>query len=360
MKSAKTLTVPSGILSNIGKSCVWIRTSAGPQMGFGHLKRTMNLARLLNDCTMPLFLIDPQDRWSRQQLADQGMAFIYEPMGSVWKHIPDPKAILVDTRNVAGLDTLIDEARKRDIPVISIHDLGLSPVYSDISIDGSIFPDFTNFPNSNAAFYSGTEYMVLDPIYRLMHQQEKFIDERIHTVFINLGGGNSGRYFEKVLEGLKLWDRNLEIIGAPGYVSWGQESFARKNWGPLEFRWSREPVAPYCLKADLAITAGGLAAYEALCTGTPIVALAYDRYQQTAIRKISQKGACIDLGIGQEFEPSSLPRILSDIDPDREKRREFSTKGRSIVDGRGAERVAQIVRNAIGAHSNFSLLEGVG
>lgn len=192
MKSAKTLTVPSGILSEIGKSCLWIRTAAGPKIGFGHLKRTMTLARLLKDCTLPLFLIDPQDRWSRDQLADQGMAFMYEPLDSIWNRMPDPGAILIDTRHMDGLDVLIREARKRKLTVISIHDLGLDPIHSDIAIDGSISPDFTNFPNCDASFYRGTSFMILDPIYRLMHQQDKFIDDRIRTVYINLGGGIPG------------------------------------------------------------------------------------------------------------------------------------------------------------------------
>ena len=65
-------------------------------------------------------------------------------------------------------------------------------------------------------------------------------------------------------------------------------------------------------QADLAITAGGLAAYEALCAGTPLMALSYDGFQQSAIRSLLTKsGACIDLGPGDNFDPARLPEKLT-------------------------------------------------
>lgn len=360
LKGAKTLTVSSGNLSNLIGSCLWIRTGSGPQMGFGHLKRTMALARYLKDCCLPLFLIDPEDRWSREQLADQGLAFVCEPLKTIWSYLPDPRAVLIDTRENDGIHELVAEAKKRNLPVISIHDLGLNPVASDIAIDGSIAPDFKEFPNEATVFYGGTSYMVLDPSYRYLFKRDKVINESIRTVFINLGGGNSGRYFTRILKGLKLWNRELEVLGAAGFYSWGQDSLARKYSGPLRFRWCVENVSYNCFKADLAITAGGISAYEALCTGTPLMALAYDLCQQTTIRSIAQKNACLDLGLGEDIDPGKMPAVLSGMESDRERRRLFSEKGRAIADGRGIERVAHIIREAINAYPVVSLLEGVG
>jgi spore coat polysaccharide biosynthesis predicted glycosyltransferase SpsG len=360
MKGAKTLTVSSGNLSSLSGSCLWIRTGSGPQMGFGHLKRTMTLARNLKDCCLPLFLIDPSDRWSREQLADQGLAFIYEPVETIWSHLPDPKAVLIDTRENDGIRELVEEAKKRNLPVISIHDLGLNPIASDIAIDGSIAPNFKEFPNPAADFYGGTSYMILDPSYRFLFQRDKVISETIHTVFINLGGGNSGRYFTRILEGLKLWNRELEVLGAAGFYSWGQDSLARKDWGPIHFRWCRGSISYSCFRADLAITAGGISAYEALCAGTPLMALAHDRYQRTTIQSIAKENACLDLGLGEDLDPVQLPEILSGMETDREKRRMYSERGRAIADGRGIERVAHIIREAIDAFPAVSLLEGVG
>ena len=359
-KSAKTLTVASGILSAMNKFCLWIRTASGPQIGFGHLRRTMVLARSLQDCCLPLFLIDPDDRWSREQLADQGMAFVYEPLDSVWSRLPEPKAILVDTRQTKGLAGFIDQAQKRHLTVVSIHDLGLDPLPSDIAIDGSIAPDLSNFTEHQTTFYTGTAYMVLNPVYHLLHQQDKRIGEHVRTVFINLGGGNSGVFFKKILDGLKLWNHEIEVFAVSGFSHWGQEDFSRKNWSPLHIKWISDHVGTHCFQADIAITAGGIAAYEALCTGTPLMALSYDNYQQTAILALADKDVCINLGAGEDLSASELPGILTRFESDRVKRHSFSLKGRQIVDGGGFERVAHILRERIGSRSGGSIMEGVG
>ncbi|MBN2321151.1 MAG: hypothetical protein JXR49_18875 [Acidobacteria bacterium] len=320
----------------------------------------MVLARFLNDCCLPLFLIDPTDRWSREQLADQGMAFVYEPIHSVWSRLPEPRAILIDTRQTEGLAGFINEAKKRHLTVVSIHDLGLNPLPSDIVIDGSIAPDLSSFPGRPTTFYSGTAYMILDPVYRLLSQQDKHIGDRIRTVFINLGGGNAGIYFKKILDGLKLWNREIEVMAVSGFSHWGQEDFSRKNWDPLHIKWISDHIGPHCFRADLAITAGGIAAYEALCAGTPLMALSFDRYQKTAIRALADQDACIDLGAGGDLNVTEFPGILTGFESNQVHRRSFSLKGRAIVDGGGLERVAHILREAIGARSDISLLEGVG
>lgn len=290
------------------------------------------------------------------------MAFIYEPISSVWSLLPEPKAIMIDARQTEGLDGFIHEAKNRRLTVVSIHDFGLNPLPSDIVIDGSIAPDLSNFPKLHATFHTGTDYMVLDPVYRLLHQQDKQIGKRVRTVFINLGGGNTGLLYKKILNGLKLWNREIEVLAVKSFSHWHWEQgdFSRNNWNPLHVRWISDHVGIHCYKADLAITTGGIAAYEALCAGTPLMAMSYDRYQQSTIRVLAEKDGCIDLGAGENLNVVELPRILTCFESDRMKRRSFSIKGRQIVDGDGLERVAHILREAIGARSGGSLLEDAG
>ena len=359
-KSDKTLTIPSGILSSMSKSCLWIRTASGPDIGFGHLKRTMVLARSLKDCCLPLFVLDPSDRWSRDLLADHGLTFFYEPIESIWTSLPEPKAILIDVLQTEGLASFINEAKNKCLPVASIHEMGRSPLPSDIVIDGCIAADAAHFPERNLTFYTGTDYMILDPVYRLLHQQEKRINDRIHNIFINLGGDRTDIVLKKILGGLRLWNREIEVFAVPGYSSWAQEGLSRKNWRPLRFNWVQEHVDTCCFQADLAITTGGVAAYETLCAGTPLLAISYDHCENNAIRAIADAGACIDLGVCENFNSSNIPEILTCIESEPVKRNRLSLTGRNIVDGSGVERVARIIRELISANPGVSLLEGVG
>jgi spore coat polysaccharide biosynthesis predicted glycosyltransferase SpsG len=347
LTSAKTMTFMPQLFPASGFSSLWIRTAASPQIGFGHLRRTLVIAEALRDCCMPVFLLDPQDVWSKGHLKDQNCDLFDGGIENAWDILPDPAAILIDTRLPHGLNELISRARNRGIPVISIHDLGLNMLPSDIIIDGSIVPLDQSVTYRNARSFSGAEYMVLDPIYRILSLQEKTIQEKIRTIYINLGGGNSGQYYWKVLKGLKLWGREIEVIGVPGFVSWGQEVLAKIDWGPLHFRWESRDIERLLFNADLAITAGGISAYEALCTGTPLLALSYDRLQKRTVRRMSRSCACIDLGLGEELVPDRLAGILAGIDVDCTNRKTLSRRGRNLVDGLGSERVAQIMRQSI-------------
>jgi UDP-2,4-diacetamido-2,4,6-trideoxy-beta-L-altropyranose hydrolase len=343
--SAKTLTVVPNATPS--RQFLWVRTTAGPQIGFGHLKRCFSLAQALQDSFSPVFILDREDSGIGAQVAKMGWKYYCRELDALFESMPDPAGILIDTRVTAGLDGFIAKAKSRGIPVISIHDLGLAPLASDIAVDGSVVaPSGDPFPHSGRRF-GGTEYMVLDPVYGRLRERPKPIRERIHSVFVNLGGGDSAKYFSGVLEGLKRWSHALDVVGVPGFVSWGQETIGRREWYPLHFHWETEGLEGLLFQADLAITAGGLSAYEALCAGTPLAALSYDPPQQTTIAALTGKGACVDLGPGDALDPFQVSATLSLIDTDIDRRRSLSIHGREIVDGRGVDRVAQLVRQEI-------------
>jgi len=344
--SAKSLTVVPA--KSHATHVLWVRTAAGPEIGFGHLNRCFTLAKTLQESHTPLFLLDPDDSRTGELITKQGLDYDCSGLEKIWARIPDPEGILIDTRITAGLDDFIAAARSRGVPVISIHDLGLAPVASDIAIDGGIVQvSAQDFPCSRR-YCSGPDFMVLDPAYGLLNRNPKKIREKIQSVFINLGGGNSSRYFSVILEGLRRVGHNLEVIGVPGFVSWGQESLGNRDWHPLRFRWESGSIEQFLFQSDLAITAGGISAYEALCTGTPLAALSYDPLQHRTITALAGSGACLDLGPGDLLDPIQVSETVSSIGLDYKKRKSLSVRGRGLVDGRGAERVARLIRQVIG------------
>jgi len=347
LSGAKTMTVVPQYSRLTGLPYLWIRTAAGPKIGFGHLRRSLVLAEALRDACRPVFLLDPGDCWSRTQLEDGNCSFYCDGIDQVWESLPEPDAILIDTRISSGLDGLISAAKTRRIPVISIHDLGLNRLPSDKAIDGSVVPMNPDSLHPNTQYFTGPDYMVLDPIYQALSLLNKPIHQKMRSVLINLGGGDSARFYRKVLEGLKLWAHEIEVIGVPGFSSWGQEELARNDWTPLHFRWDGRNIPQLLFGADLAITAGGISAYEALCAGTPLLTLAYDELQQITIKTLSSAEACIDLGLGDDLLPGDLAIQLSRLEADIAKRQLLSRNGRRIVDGRGTERVVRIILQSI-------------
>ncbi len=329
----------------LSRPSLWVRTVAGPSVGFGHLRRSLILSRMLSDHFAPLFLCDAEDRWTMGQAsANHWKSRLFE-VSSLWEQMLVPAGVLIDTREDRGLLELIGEAHARSVPVMSIHDLGLNPLPSDLVVDGSVLPVARDISWCDTESYYGPAYMILDPSYAALHRKRRVLRDRLSLVVVNLGGGASKQHFRKVLQGLSKWGRRLDVIGIPGFVDWGQAEWGERDWSALNFRWARqaERVDRLISRADVAITAGGLSAYEALCAGTPLAATYVDEFQQVTITNLATEGACIDLGPAGLLKTRQIAQVLSDLEADPAKRQELSIRGRQIVDGRGAERVSRLI-----------------
>jgi len=353
---AKKLTV-APLVQKIKRSengelpSLWIHTGAGPQMGFGHLNRCMILAGELRGCARAFFVLRPEDRWSGEHLDARGFGWKNIEPSRLWSEPAiRPGALLIDTRVSDGLDVFIQAARGKGVPVISMHDMGLNPLRSDIAVDGSIAAAALHDLSARRVF-TGPAYMVLDPALRESRRKPQPVGKEIRSIFIGLGGGDSRKYFSRVLEGMKLWaaaaEREVEVVGMRGFIEWGQEDFNEETLRPLRFRWESGNAAEFLRGSDLAVTAGGISAYEALCSGVPLLALSWDSLQQTTINRMEEAGACVNLGSGDALTPEFLADALEKIDRDFKARKKMTGIGVKIVDGRGAERVAENIRGVI-------------
>jgi UDP-2,4-diacetamido-2,4,6-trideoxy-beta-L-altropyranose hydrolase len=347
-KTAKCLThtpvSDKGVCLRQGKPKLWIRTAAGPAIGFGHLRRTIALAHLLENGAQPVFLADAFDEWTRRACDEEGWScFDFEP-DCLRKTIPDPALVLIDTREPRGLQELLQEAGKLSIPVVSIHDLGLNPLATDVVIDGSVLPVRGGKPD--APNYLGAEYLVLDPMYAEVNRRPRQLAREIRSVFINLGGGDGRRFFPALLDGLRRWKQGLQVTAAGGFGNWKPDA-------PLssEIRWARpeEPVWELFFEADVALTAGGLSSNEALCCGTPLLALSYDGYQQVTVSALAREGLCVNLGLGDLLDAGRIPSILERLEENLDQRETMSAAGKRRIDGRGAWRVSRILEGLLGA-----------
>ena len=135
----RRLRMHSGLAMQ-SRPSLWIRTAASPSIGFGHLRRALALAEILEEAVEPHFLVDSHDRWSRCEAIARGWGHSNFGSTGLWTGVLTPSAILVDTRVKRGLTALISGAQERRIPVASIHDLGLNPLPSNVVIDGSLSP----------------------------------------------------------------------------------------------------------------------------------------------------------------------------------------------------------------------------
>jgi spore coat polysaccharide biosynthesis predicted glycosyltransferase SpsG len=359
-RSAKTLTPEETALHTVQpgvrrcppqvRPMLWIHTGASPSKGFGHLRRSLVLARLLtaNSTIQVIFVLAAHDQWSGTQIESNGFELHRIAPGLPWPVGETPLGLVIDIRGEEVSRALALEAKRRGVPLLSIHDLGLELLPSNVIVDGSVAPGEFGAAQQGA-LYSGISYLVLDPVFAALNRLVKQLRPSIRNVVIAPGGGDARQYFPGILKGLRLWGRDLEVTGLRGFSSWGQEQIAFEDWSPVRFRWAeRDAAVPELMfDADLIIAAGGLSVYEAMCVGTPVMAFAWDDYQHVTVARLNGLGGCIDLGKGMLLEPSMVRDQVSELDGDFEARKRLSERGRQLVDGVGAWRVTQLVRGLI-------------
>ena len=110
-----------------------------------------------------------------------------------------------------------------------------------------------------------------------------------------------------------------------------------------------EQLALYRLmqKSDLAFSHGGDTLYELACIGVPSVVLCPSTRQENIARIFSRKGNAINLGLWSRASFSRFKRAVISILDNNELRQTLSTRGRRLIDGKGVERIASTLKNAI-------------
>ena len=92
--------------------------------------------------------------------------------------------------------------------------------------------------------------------------------------------------------------------------------------------------------ADIALGAGGVSAYERCLAGLPSITTQVATNQAATIRGLAAAGAVLDAGESTSLTRARLVGMIRQLAGDRAARVSMSEKGRALVDGRGAERIA--------------------
>jgi spore coat polysaccharide biosynthesis predicted glycosyltransferase SpsG len=94
------------------------------------------------------------------------------------------------------------------------------------------------------------------------------------------------------------------------------------------------------LNTDIAVTGSGMTLYECLATGTPVVGMCLADNQRPNFEELGRAGLIV------QGEPD-LKHALTRVAGDRPLRETLSKRGKGVVDGGGAVRVATALLHAI-------------
>lgn len=117
----------------------------------------------------------------------------------------------------------------------------------------------------------------------------------MQKVVISLGGSDPRGLLLKAVSAILEAD-HLHILAVTGKASRIEEQIEAEH---IQFIRHTDQLPARLSEADLAIVAGGMTLYEAVCIGVPSIVLSQVDHQAVTAARFAQKGACHHLGLGE-------------------------------------------------------------
>lgn len=191
----------------------------------------------------------------------------------------------------------------------------------------------------------GYDYLILDP--RISDECQPLRDGH---VVIAMGGGDPHNLTEIALEGLcgfpSKFPRPVILITGPA-----REAVLNLTEGlqfPSNALHIHAPASlyPYLSGASICICALGMTAYESLCAGVPVVLANWSEDHEIASRGLENLQLGHNMGLWQAVTPERV-RLGTNLMLEEKQWLQASQLGRTIIDGRGAMRVAEAIMDIL-------------
>jgi len=190
----------------------------------------------------------------------------------------------------------------------------------------------------------GPQYALLRPQFLEERRCLKRPDRGVKSIFVFMAGGDPDNETGKVLRMSKLLDRNdlvkEVVVGTSKPHRRDIETLASQIPNTI-CHVGVENMAEMMAAADLAIGAGGTAAWERCCVGLPSIVMTLAENQKGINNSLGKDGFVTNLGWHEQVTEKDLKDALQHLILDTHKREQMSLKCRELVDGRGAQRVVE-------------------
>ncbi|WP_434774610.1 UDP-2,4-diacetamido-2,4,6-trideoxy-beta-L-altropyranose hydrolase [Pseudomonas oryzihabitans] len=163
----------------------------------------------------------------------------------------------------------------------------------------------------------------------------------IKRVLVSFGGVDAAGETLKVLTALAdLSELQVDVVAGPANPHW-IELVERCRGRPTWRLWQHvEDFAGLLRKADLSIGAGGGTAWERACLGIPSLCVSLAPNQRANAEALAVAGAHLYLGDAAQVSVAAYRAAVQTLQASPGLRQSLAARGRALVDGRGATRVA--------------------
>lgn len=311
---------------------VLFRVAAGPRIGFGHLVRANRLSEALG--VEPALSVR-----GSPGVVDRLGAGGASPLSARLALSPESwDVVVVDDPHPGEASRWIARARRAGLPTVSVHDLGLGADGADLVVDGSVGAPHRRWTARRTL--QGPRFAIVAP-----HRPSRPRPCQ-PTVLIGLGGG------PRATAALAIARAIRRRVAARIEVAFGFQS--SNTLGSGDRRRGIRAVTSgrfhqRLAGADIAVLAGGVGLYEGCAAAIACVGVAVVDLQRPTIEALARRGCVVDGGrlsaLETRKQADAIATRVAALLADPARRRQLASRGRRLIDGRGARRVAAAIRS---------------
>ena len=242
---------------------------------------------------------------------------------------------------------------KQNYPnLIAIDDLADRVFHVDMIINQNLGSDQLEYNTVNQPkLLLGAQYALLRK--NILNARRKKESKRI---FMSFGGGEVYDRIKGLLEILLVLDKDLDVNITVDFVIGGKKDNKEQirsflsTCERLKFNFieNQMDLSPYMTRADFAVTAAGSTVFELACLGVPQIVLVIDKNQEITGQKINEMGLGTCLGDIKNLDTHVFEKTFLSLLHDDHMKQSMSKQAQSLIDGRGAKRVAVCILKHFG------------
>ena len=332
------------------------KNDEGRKQGIGHIVRCLSIARKLEEktCIGLAFIMRDYPK-GVEKVVSMGYQVEKIPLDKLNEEIKIVMSILEKlTPNLIVIDlfdtdpSYVKKIRKRIPTVLSMDDL--SPGRNDADILIYALKRGPKEHKRGQKIFDGPSYMCIHEVFRELAKKEKTINKSCKSILVTFGGTDHEGLTIKVLEAIDTIDRDLEVTVVLGPAFMHKRAFEQtvkflNKKVTIKSNISQQEMASLMYDADMAVLSGGVTPFELAAIGTPGIILFQNEAEST--QTISNYGTLVNLGLGKYVSKRRIRMAIEDLDKNYCLRKKMSEIGKKTVDGKGVERIANIVFDAL-------------
>ncbi len=319
-----------------------IRADGSPEKGLGLVTRSITLANILKNYGSVVFLVR-EGNLVRDFVKSKGYEAMLVEGDEEQEYGMVKRQLKQNTKNVfiTSLKNVPSYLREINAFTVFLHPF---PASEPVKADLNIYP----FPTKIAGYPSGFPYLIINGAF--MQKQKTFLD--IKKIFIAQGGSDPYNLTCKIIEALDKVKGDFEITAVLGLLYPYDEELGLlitktgKKVNVLK-NISAEEMAREIADADIAVSSASETIAEICYVGTPVIAVNHHERQNNLGQLYHERGAIINLGVGAEIANEKITQEIQNLISDKEKRERLAKTAQSLIDGKGASRIAALILEKI-------------